>query len=118
MKRIVAAVLLLVVLFITCSCAGTADDVVETTGPIGTTSGDGTTDDSKVTPPSQEAPPTPSAPDDTVKEQNTYLSAEVSAEMERYFKDDFYHFAPYSTSGAPYALQDEDCISRCRNILP
>ena len=50
----------------------------------------------------------------TNKAQSTYFSREVATELERYFREDFYHFSAYGAGGAPYAMQDIFTISNAR----
>ena len=112
MKKIIAIILAFVMLASLCSC----DKFSEQAPADSITESKSTT---KETTPSKEnetkpTNPTPDAPVLQESSQSTYLSETVSAQMEQYFKNDFYHFSAYGVSGAPYALQDVFTISNAK----
>ena len=126
MKKIIAIILCLIMIILACSCnslsdendgsqeAGTSDlqteekedSDMQTTD---TQKSETVTTDTESSDISDENDVT-----DTPATQSTYFSREVATELERYFKEDFYHFSAYGAGGAPYAMQDIFTISNAR----
>ena len=129
MKKTIAIILCLIMIILACSCnslenesGGTSetdtsdiqveekeDSDMQTTGTTEAETFETVTTDTESPDVSDENDVT-----DTPTDQSTYFSREVATELERYFREDFYHFSAYGAGGAPYAMQDIFTISNAR----
>lgn len=140
MKKIIAIILCFIMIILACSCnsstaendgsseAAASDLYTDEKGNSTAQTTDSVDTDAQTSAETTEVETTeaeatdtqaPETPDNAVVEdkkstQSTYFSREVSTELERYFREDFYHFSAYGAGGAPYAMQDIFTISNAK----
>lgn len=126
MKKIISIILCLIMVVLACSCNALADENNESaetgTSDVQTEKKEDSDMQTTDTQKSETVTTDTESSDisdendvtDTPATQSTYFSREVATELERYFKEDFYHFSAYGAGGAPYAMQDIFTISNAR----